>query len=68
MNYSSNKEVKALLRAVKKIGLRIEKQGSGHISIHCPSGKRIYMSSTPRSNDSIKRTIRALEKEGIDVK
>jgi hypothetical protein len=63
-----NDELRKLLRKAKKAGWRARHTGSGHIVVIAPSGKKIYLPSTPRGGCRSLANVRAeLKREGLDV-
>lgn len=64
---SSNKDMKALLRACEKAGITIRSTGSGHYQLYLPNKEIMVISSTPRSNSTPKRMRARLIKAGVDL-
>jgi hypothetical protein len=65
--YSNVKEIQKICKAVERLGIRIEKAGSGHIKIYPPTGPIIVVASSPKHPKIYKQIIMQLRKGGIPV-
>lgn len=63
---SKQKEVKELIRWLKRQGYRVERAKSGHWVAHAPA-RKVQIASTPSKSSWRRAALKGLKQAGIDI-